>query len=105
MKKIYLAGALNASACGYIKNMHKMIAAAIKIRRKGHSVFIPCLDFLVGLVAGDWEYQDYFDNSQPWLKVADEVWVLPDSENSTGTQMEIETAKQNNIPVVYLGVL
>lgn len=100
--KLYLAGKLNDNAVGYIKNMHNMIKVADRLRRQGHSVFVPCLDFLMGLVAGDYEYKDYTDNNMAWLEVCDCVIVMPDSENSKGTQAEIAKAKELGISVEYL---
>lgn len=101
MKRIYVAGALNSDACGYIKNLHRMIYWADKVRRLGFAVFIPGIDFLAGLQCGDWNYEDYFDNSQPWLDVADAVFVVPESENSTGTKREITRAIANGQLVFY----
>jgi hypothetical protein len=99
MKRVYVCGKLNADACNYIKNCHQMIKYADKIRRMGFSVYIPCLDFLSGLVMGDYEYQDYFKNNLPWLECADYIFVIPDSENSKGTQAEIKRAQELGIPV------
>ena len=99
MKKVYIAGALNSDAVGYIKNMHRMIEWADVVRREGYSVYVPCDDFLMGLVIGNYEYKDYFDNGQPWLEVSDAVFLVPGWENSKGTLKEIETAKELGIPV------
>ena len=99
MKKVYIAGALNSDAVGYVKNLHRMIIWADKVRKLGFSVYVPGIDFLVGLVLGDYEYSDYFDNSQPWLDSADAVFLVPGWDNSRGTQREIERALSNNIPV------
>jgi hypothetical protein len=101
MKRVYVAGKLNADAPNYIKNCHTMIRHADKIRRLGFSVYIPCLDFLSGLVAGDYDYCDYFLNNLSWLKCADFMFVCPDSEASEGTQKEIEYAKTHGVMVVY----
>lgn len=101
MRRVYIAGALNADAVGYIKNMHNMIHYANEVRKLGFAVFVPGIDFLMGLQIGNWEYKDYFENSQPFLEVCDILFVCPNSENSKGTQMEIETAKKLDIPVVY----
>jgi len=46
--------------------------------------------------------EDYYRYSMAWLEVADEVWVLPNSESSKGTQAEIKRAKELFIPVKYL---
>jgi hypothetical protein len=97
--KVYIAGALNSDAIGYIKNMHRMIEWADKVRSAGFCVYVPCVDFLIGLQIGDYEYNDYFDNGQPWLEVSDCIFLVPGWENSKGTQMEIARANELGIPV------
>ena len=99
MKRIYIAGKLNDDACGYIKNVHKMIHWAEKVRKLGFAVFVPGLDFLQGVTFGNWEYNDYFDNSQPWLDVADAMFLVPGWQESKGTKREIERAKEKGISV------
>jgi len=99
MKRVYIAGKLNSDACGYIKNIHKMIIWAEKVRKLGFAVFVPGLDFLQGVLFGNWEYSDYFNNSQPWLDKADAIFLVPGWETSEGTKKEIERAKSRNIPV------
>ena len=99
--KIYVAGKLNDMACDYIKNMHTMIQTAEKVRKSGFAVFVPGIDFLQALVFGNWEYNDYFDNSQPWLLASDGVFLCDNWEESKGTQREIELAKEYEIPVFY----
>ena len=99
MKRIYIAGKLNDDACGYIKNMHRMITWGDRVRKAGFAVYIPGLDFLQGLVFGNYEYADYFDNSQPWLDASDGIFLVPGWEKSMGTKREIERAKQQEIPV------
>jgi len=101
MKRVYVAGKLNADAPNYIKNCHVMIRVADRIRRKGFSVFVPCLDFLSGLVCGDYEYKDYFENNMPWLECAEYMFVCKNYESSVGTKREIEHAKGKGIKVVY----
>ncbi len=99
--KIYIAGALNTDSIDYIKNLHRMIKYAEEVRKKGFSVFAPGLDFLIGLQCGNLEYDDYFNNSQPWLEVSDAMFVVPGWEKSKGTKREIQRAKEKNIPVYY----
>lgn len=99
MKRIYIAGKLNDDACGYIKNLHRMIKTARAVRRMGFAVYVPGNDFLEGLVAGDFDYPEYFDNSQPWLAASDAVFLTPGWETSEGTKREIEYARSLNIPV------
>lgn len=100
-KRVYVAGKLNDDAVGYIKNLHVMIKAADAARRAGYAVFIPGMDFLAGLVFGNWTYADYFENSQPWLLASDAVLVLSNWRRSKGTQREIALARQHKIPVFF----
>lgn len=101
MRRVYIAGALNGMACDYIQNLHRMIIWANKIRKLGCSTFVPGMDFLAGLVHGDWIYQDYFTNNQPWLEVSEAMFVVLGWEKSVGTSKEIKLAHQHNIPVLY----
>jgi len=99
MKRVYIAGKLNDMACDYIKNIHRMIVWSEKVRKLGFAVYVPGIDLIQGIIFGNWEYEDYFDNSQPWLDVSDAVFLTPDWEASKGTAREIERAKEHNIPV------
>ena len=101
MKKVYVAGKLNDYACDYIKNMTKMIRTAIQVNRLGFSAFVPCLDILVGLVAGDLDYKDYAGHNMDWLEASDAVLVLDNWKTSKGTIAEIERAKDLCIPVFF----
>jgi len=101
MKRVYVAGPLNGQAIQYVKNMHVMIDYADQIRRMGYSVFIPCLDVLVGLVFGNYEYADYADNNMAWVEVSDILFVCPGWESSKGTLAEIERAEVLNIPIIF----
>jgi len=98
-QRIYIAGKLNDDACGYIRNIHRMIIWSEKVRKLGFAVFVPGIDFLQGVVLGNWDYRDYFDNSQPWLEVSDAIFLAPGWESSEGTKKEIDRAKENHIPV------
>jgi hypothetical protein len=99
MKRIYIAGKLNDMACDYIKNVSRMCRCAIEVQKCGFAVYVPGIDLLMGLVAGDMEYYKYFNNSQDWLKVSDAVFLTPGWETSQGTKREIELARSLNIPV------
>ena len=99
--KVYIAGKLDDNAVNYIKNMHNMIKTADQVRRLGYSVFVPCLDFLSGLVAGNYDYQDYFENNLPWLEASDAIFICPGYETSNGTQAEIAHAERLGIPVYF----
>lgn len=99
MKKLYIAGKLNDDAVGYIKNIYRMIKTARIARAAGYAVYVPCNDFLEGLVDGAFDYEEYFNNSQPWLLASDAIFLTPGWETSTGTAREIALAKENGIPV------
>lgn len=100
-KRIYIAGALNDQAAGYIQNLNTMIKYAEYVRKLGASVFVPGNDFLHGLLAGNHDYDDYFENSKPWLLVSDAVALVPGWGNSAGVRKEVLLARKNNIPVFY----
>ena len=99
MKRVYVAGKLNDMACDYIKNVHRMIVWSEKVRKLGFAVYVPAIDFIQGMVFGDWNYDDYFDNSQAWLDASDAVFLVPGWETSEGTKREIERVREQNIPV------
>jgi len=94
--KIYVAGPLSDGAVGYIKNMHRMLREALKIHKIGASPYIPCLDVLMGMFTGDWDYNDYFSMSEAWLRVADAVYAY---DGSPGVFKEIMLAEKLGIPV------
>ena len=99
--KAYIAGALNADAVGYIKNMHNMIMWSERVRKLGVAVFVPCLDIVSAMIFGDWEYNDFFDNSQPWMLSADFCFICPNWENSSGTKSELRSCVNATIPVYF----
>lgn len=101
MKKVYIAGKLNDDAVGYIHNVHWMIMEAEKVRKAGYAVFVPCLDFLMGVMFGYWQYEDYFNNSQPFLASCDYLYACPNWKKSEGTKKEMAYAKELGIPIVY----
>jgi len=90
-EKIYVAGPLNADAVGYIKNIHRMIHVANELRKKGHFPYVPCLDFLLGLIDGKMEYDDYLQSNKPWIEVADAFYYIA---SSPGADKELHVAKK-----------
>lgn len=98
--RIYVAGALNADSPGYIRNIHRMVKHAEKIRRLGAAVHVPANDFLYGVICGDHDYDDYFDNNIEWLFVSDAVALTPGWEKSVGVGIEVRQARMRNIPVL-----
>ncbi len=106
--KVFIAGALSSREdndrnpsqviTDYIRNVHRMCVIAGQIRKLGHEPFIPGLDFLVGVVCGDWVEEDYRGMSDAFLPVCEAVLVI---SMSWGVQGEIELAKSLGIPVYY----
>ncbi len=105
MKRVYVAGAYsNNNVIGVLDNMRKGMRASVEVFLSGFSPFCPWLDYQFQLMLREGEVltvQDYYNYSMAWLEVSDVVLVLPDSENSKGTQAEIERAKDLNIPIFY----
>jgi len=99
MKRVYVAGKLNDMAVDYLLNVHKMMKTAEEVRKAGYSVFVPCIDLLMGITFGYTDYHDYFDNSQPWIEVADAIFLTPGWEESKGTKEEMKLAWKKNIPI------
>jgi len=99
--KIYIAGKLADSAHKYNSNKKRMYNTAIEVKNAGFSVFVPSLIDRLAEIDNtkDWGYDDYFDNSQPWLEVSDAIFLTPGWKESKGTKKEIETANELGIPV------
>ena len=101
MKRIYLAGKYNAdNIIDCLSNIHDGIKMAVKVLKQGDVPFVPWLDYQFHFFDPTLTIDDYYRYSMAWLEVSDEVWVLPDSENSKGTQAEIKRAKELGIPVI-----
>lgn len=107
-QRIYVAGALSSRedtqrnptqvVTDYIQNVHRMCEAASIIRRKGHIPFVPGLDFLIGVVVGDWKEEDYRGLGMSFLEVCDAVFVI---SFSWGVRKEITRAEELGIPIYY----
>lgn len=99
--KVYVAGALNADAIGYIKNLRRMFKHSVMLMKAGYAVFVPGLDLLLLLQSDTINYNFVFWNSWAWIKVSDAVYVCPKSKRSKGTKREIKLAKKQGIPIFY----
>jgi len=106
--RVYIAGALSSKentkrnpskvVTDYIKNVSAMCQRASELRKRGYYPYVPGMDFLLGIVAGDWEENDYRGIGMAFLEVCDAVLVISDS---WGARKEIERAKELKIPVYY----
>lgn len=95
--RIYVAGALNAMAIDYIKNIHRMMTVGIALRRKGHCPYVPALDVLLGIMAGDWDYEDYIGMNMPFVDVCEAFFLIC---HSPGTDRELARADALN-KIIY----
>lgn len=105
MKRVYVAGAYSAdNVLSVLDNMRRGMRTATEVLLSGYAPFCPWLDFHFQLMLRDGEtltVQDYYEYSLAWLKVADAMLVLPNSEKSKGTQAEVMTAMELQIPIYY----
>jgi hypothetical protein len=100
-KVVYLAGPYRAnSAYETHQNIERAREYAIKLWQLGYFVICPHLNtaHFDGVVADD----RFLEAGVEILKRCDEVHVMPGSEDSEGTQLEIFTANLAKIPVSYI---
>lgn len=97
-KRIYVAGSYSDdNIIVVLNNIHDGIKASVKILKMGHVPFCPWLDYQFQFFDKTLIISDYYKYSLAWLEVSDEIWVLPNSENSKGTQKEIERGRELGI--------
>jgi hypothetical protein len=102
MKKVYIAGAYNASdIIGCLDNMRRGIRMAIHVLEVGFAPFCPWLDYHYRLMSENVTREMYHAQSMAWLEAADAILVLENSEGSQGTQAEIFRARELGIPVYH----
>jgi len=105
IKRLYIAGSYSAdNVLSVLDNIRIGIRTSTELFLKGYSVFCPWLDFHFQLMLREGEslsVEDYYKYSLAWLEVSDAVYVLPNSENSKGTQSEVQRAIKLDIPVFY----
>lgn len=105
MKIVYVAGAMNGSnILDVLGNISRGIKVGAELLELGYAPFVPHLDIAFKLQGGDnfnVDMQTYYDYTMEFLTRCDFVIVCPKSENSKGTKLEIEKAKELGIPVYY----
>lgn len=103
--RVYVAGAYSAdNVLSVLDNIRNGMRAGTELFLMGFSPFVPWFDFHFQLMLREGEtltVQDYYRYSMEWLDVSGAVLVLPNSENSKGTQAEIKRAGELGIPVFY----
>lgn len=105
MKRVYVAGAINDNnIIGCLDNIREGLRWSTKVLLAGMSPFCPFYDFHFQLMLRDGEnlnVDDYYNFSLAWLEVSDAVFVTPDWEKSKGVNLEIDKARELNIPIYY----
>lgn len=106
--KVYIAGALSSKennhrtptqvVVDYLQNASKMCRVAGELRKLGYAPFVPALDFILGVVNGDWVEEDYRELGMEFLEVCDAVLVI---SNSWGVEQEIAEARRLCLPIYY----
>ena len=104
MKRVYIAGSYSAdNVIAVLDNIRRGMRKATEVLLAGYSPFCPWLDFHFQLMLREGEkleVSDYYAYSMAWLEASDAVLVLPNSENSKGTQAELIRARELGIPIV-----
>jgi nucleoside 2-deoxyribosyltransferase len=104
MNKIYIAGPISSNnLLDSLSNIRRGIEQSVYLIRKGYAVYCPFLDYQFALVDGgeSLEKGQFYRNSLAWIEVSDAVFVLEGWENSCGTLLELERAKELNIPIFH----
>jgi len=103
--KVYVAGSYNAdNIVKALDNMRIGMRVCTELLLEGYVPFVPWFDFHFQFMLREGEtltIQHYYDYCIEWLKVSDVMLVLPNSENSKGTQKEIQIARECSIPIFY----
>ena len=103
-KRVYVAGSYNAdNVIKVLDNIKRGTKVSVDLLKKGYVPFCPWLDFHFFWFA-DITFDEIRNYSMGWLEVSDCIYVLKGSENSKGTQSEIERAMELGIPVLYEGL-
>jgi hypothetical protein len=103
MYKIYVAGAISdTNVLQVLENLKIGQRISVELLLKGYAPYCPFLDYQFFFQLRDGETitgEQIKAYSMEWLGACDAVFVLPNSENSKGTQQEIKRAITLEIPV------
>ena len=104
MKKVYIAGRYSAdNVLDVLENIRKGTRFGAVAMLNGFIPYIPWLDHQIALALRNDErvsVEQYKMASIEWLKVCDQVWVIPMKRMSRGVKEEILLAKKLGIPVL-----
>jgi len=102
MKRVYVAGSYSAdNVLDVLRNIGRGEEVCAKLFLLGFAPFCPWhdKDFVLRRPDETFTVPMFYDYSMAWLEVSDAVFILPNSENSKGTQNEIARAKELKIPI------
>lgn len=105
MLKVYVAGSYSAdNPIDLLDNIRRGLREGTKVLLAGFAPFVPWTNFLFQFMLREGEaltIADYYAYCLEWLKVSEVMYVIPNSDESVGTQMEIKHAKRWEIPIFY----
>lgn len=103
---VYVSGKLTSEEpTEYAENMYNMTYVAGKIEANFNNVYTynPSQMIIQGLTSGVFDSNTrYLQKGLSFLEMCDVMVVLPDSQESFGTNVEIEHADAWNIPTIFL---
>lgn len=102
MKRVYVAGSYSAdNVLDVLINIGRGEEASTKLFLLGFAPFCPWhdKDFIIRRPDETYTVAMFYEYSMAWLEVSDAVLVLPNSENSKGTQKELDRARELGIPI------
>lgn len=103
--RVYVAGAYSAdNVITILDNMRRGMRVCTVLLLAGYAPFCPWFDYHFQLMLRGGEalsVSDYYEYSIAWLDAAECVYVVPGSEHSHGTNLEIEYAAGKGIKIVY----
>lgn len=73
----------------------------VEVKKLGFSAIAPATDLLVGIMASNYKYSDYANNSLEILKRCDIVYMGEGWSKSSGCICEANTARKEKIPVAF----
>ena len=103
MIKVYVAGAYSAdNVMEVLQNIGRGQHFAAEVFKMGCAPFCPWHDkeYVIHNYDSEFSVEKFYDYSMVWLEASDVLFLVPGWENSKGTQMEIERAKELGMTII-----